>query len=179
MIFMKVFYGAILVFVFTLSSVTYGQQANADDVGNIDGMITALYEVISGPAGERDWQRFSSLFRDGASMGAISQTEDGELRYVSMTPDDYIERNDEYFKKNDFWEEEIDREVFQFGEIATVQTSYKIKSGKDGKVTHRGVNSVQLVYDQDRWWITNITWNSEREDNKIPEKLLNDTMKQE
>ncbi|MEL7834219.1 hypothetical protein [Fodinibius sp. Rm-B-1B1-1] len=170
----KVFYGAIFVFLFTLSSVTYGQRANADDVDNIDGIITAMYDVISGPAGERDWQRFGNLFKDGVSMAAITQTEDGELRYVSMTPDQYIERNDEYFTNNDFWEEEMDREVFQFGEIATVQTSYIIKSGKDGEVTHRGVNSVQLVYDQSRWWITNITWNSEREDNPIPDELLSD-----
>lgn len=57
-----------------------------------------------------------------------------------------------------------------------MQTSFKIKSAEDGKVSRRGVNTVQLVYDQDRWWITNITWNSERDDNKIPEQLLKDTM---
>lgn len=171
---MKVFYGAIFVFLFTLSSVTYGQQTHAEDVSNIDSIITALYDVISGPAGERDWDRFSSLFTDGASMGAISQTEKGELRYTSMTPDQYIEGNDEFFIKNDFWEEEIDRDVFRFGEIATVQTSYQILTGKEKEVSHRGVNSVQLVFEDARWWITNLTWNSEREGNPIPELLSKD-----
>lgn len=151
-------------------------MAKSEDVNSIDGIITALYDVISGPAGERDWDRFSSLYKDGANMGAISEAEDGALRYVSMTPDQYIDRNDEYFKKNGFWEEEIGRRVFQFGEIATVQTSFEIKAKKDGEVNRRGVNSVQLVYDQDRWWITNITWNSEREDNAIPEWLLKNEM---
>ncbi|WP_445666233.1 nuclear transport factor 2 family protein [Fodinibius sp. AD559] len=173
---MRLFYGLLIIFLFTLSSISYGQEPNSDDVGSIDNVIEAIYDVISGPAGERDWERFSSLFKDGASMGAMTQSEDGELRFVSMTPKEYKQRNAEYFKKNGFWEEEIGREIFQFGEIATVQTSFKIKSAKDGDVTRRGVNSVQLVYDQDRWWITNITWNSEREDNKIPEQLLKDTM---
>ncbi|WP_440999430.1 nuclear transport factor 2 family protein [Fodinibius sp. SL11] len=173
---MNVFYRAIFVFLFTFSGVTYAQQINTDDVGSIDSVITALYDVISGPAGQRDWDRFSSLFKEGATMGTISEAKDGTLHYVSMTPVQYIESNDEYFKKNGFWEEEIAREVFQFGEIATVQTSYKIKTAEDGEVTRRGVNTVQLVYDQNCWWITNITWNNEREDNKIPQTLLKDTL---
>jgi len=173
---MRLFYGSLIIFLFIFSNISYGQQPNADDVKSIDGLINALYEVISGPAGPRDWDRFSSLYKEEATMGAISEAEDGTLRYVSMTPDEYRDRNDEYFKKNGFWEEEIGREVFQFGEIATVHTSFRIKSAKVGEVTRRGVNTVQLVYDQDRWWITNITWNNERDDNKIPEQLLKDTM---
>lgn len=169
---MRSFYGSLIIFLFIFSSISYGQQPNTDDVKSIDGLITALYEVISGPAGPRDWDRFSSLYKEEATMGAISEAEDGTLKYVAMTADQYIDRNDEYFKKNGFWEEEIGREVFRFGEIATVQTAYHIKSGKEGKVIHRGINSVQLVYDQDRWWITNITWNNEREGNFIPEWLL-------
>lgn len=171
---MRLFYGLLITFLLLFSTLSFGQQVKTEDVKSIDGIITALYEVISGPAGQRDWDRFSSLYKAEATMGAISQTEDGALRYVSMTPDQYKERNDAYFKKNGFWEEEIARQVFQFGEIATVHTSFKIKSAKDGKVTRRGVNTVQLVYDQGRWWITNVTWNSEREDNKIPKVLLKD-----
>lgn len=170
---MKFLNGLLVMFLFIFSGISYGQQVNADDVKSIDGVITTLYNVISGPAGPRDWDRFSSLYKESATMGAISETEDGTLQYVSMTPDQYIKRNDEHFKKNGFWEEEIAREVFQFGEIATVQTSFAIKLARDGEVTRRGVNTVQLVNDQGRWWITNVTWNSEREDNKIPEQLLN------
>ena len=171
---MRLFYGFLIIFFFTFSSTSFGQQAKADDVQSVDGIISALYDVISGPAGERNWSRFSSLYKDQATMGAISEAEDGSLRFFAMTPDEYRERNDEYFKKNGFWEEEMGREVFRFGEMATVHTAFKIKSAKDGKVTRRGVNTVQLVYDQGRWWITNVTWNTEREDNNIPEQLLKD-----
>lgn len=170
---MKVFYCSLLICLFAFNSPTFGQQqANPNDVKSIDAIVTALYDVISGPAGQRDWDRMQSLFKPDATMGAISQTEEGELQYVSMTPEEYQQRNDEYFLKNDFWEEEIGREVFEFGEIATVQTAYKIMDDKQGEAVQRGINSVQLVYDQDRWWITNITWNTEREENLIPQKLL-------
>ena len=40
-----------------------GQEADPADVATQDAIIEALYDVISGPAGEaRDWDRFRSLF---------------------------------------------------------------------------------------------------------------------
>lgn len=165
---------SLLLILFALTTLSFSQEqkVNKVDGNSIDGIITAMYDVISGPAGQRNWERFSFLFKEEAMMGAISQTQDGTRQYVSMTPEQYIERNDEYFKKNDFWEEELGRKVFRFGEIATVQTAYHIRAGENGEPTHRGINSVQLVYDQGRWWITGITWNSESEDTPIPDELL-------
>ena len=36
--------------------------ANPKDVGSLDAIVAAVYDVISGPAGDRDWNRFRSLF---------------------------------------------------------------------------------------------------------------------
>ena len=37
--------------------------ARSEDVASVDAILGALYEVISGPAGEQiDWDRFRSLF---------------------------------------------------------------------------------------------------------------------
>ena len=36
----------------------------------------------------------------------------------------------------------------------------------------RGVNTIQLLHDQDRWWVLSIAWSEEDEDNPIPEKYL-------
>ena len=33
----------------------------ADDVKSLDAIMRAIYDVISGPAGDRDWNRFRSL----------------------------------------------------------------------------------------------------------------------
>ncbi len=41
----------------------------AGDVESVDGIVSALYASISGEAGEpRDWERFKSLFADGALL---------------------------------------------------------------------------------------------------------------
>ena len=149
-----------------------GLTARPEDVESVDAIIGALYDVISGPAGERDWDRFASLFKPRALMTAFSPNQEGEQTYRVMTPADYRELNGPFFMQNGFWEEEIGREVFQFGEIATVITAYQFRLEEEGEPAQRGVNSVQLVKDGGRWWVTNITWTTEREGVAIPEELL-------
>ena len=40
--------------------------AAPNDVKSIDAIVAAVYDVISGPAGERDWDRLRSLFHSEA-----------------------------------------------------------------------------------------------------------------
>jgi len=35
---------------------------NASDVDTVDHLAASLYDVVSGPAGQRDWDRFRALF---------------------------------------------------------------------------------------------------------------------
>ena len=43
--------------------------ADPEDVASVDAIVAAVYDVISGPAGEaRDWDRFRSLFLPGARL---------------------------------------------------------------------------------------------------------------
>jgi hypothetical protein len=37
-------------------------EAKPEDVKSPEAIVAALYDVISGPAGTRDWDRFRSLF---------------------------------------------------------------------------------------------------------------------
>lgn len=147
--------------------------ARPEDVASVDAMVKSLYEVISGPAGERNWKRFHSLFKPESRMSAISGPADGPLKMVSMSPQEYQEKNGPNFMKSGFYEEELGRRTEQFGEIAHVWSAYQFRLKEEGKPAQRGINSIQLVYDQHRWWITNILWNSERPDNPIEEELLN------
>lgn len=149
-------------------------QVPSEDFSSIDNIIDALYDVISGPAGKRDWKRMQALFKPEAKMAAFAENKKGQLVYILMTPEDYQKRNEEFFLNNGFWEEEIGRNVFRFGEMATIQSAYQFRLKEDGEPQQRGVNSIQLVYDQGRWWITNLTWNAERTDNPIPEDLFHD-----
>src|SRR6202050_3143900 len=71
---------------------------NPADVDTIEHLMGALYDVISGPAGQqRDWDRFRSLFLPDARMGVIrpdvAATADKPARKgdaVLFTPDTYV-----------------------------------------------------------------------------------------
>ncbi len=146
--------------------------ARPEDVASVDAIIQSLYEVISGPAGERDWERFYSLFKTDAKMSAFFKSQNGMNQFSSMTPEEYKIQNGPFFSQSGFWEEELGRDELRFGEMVHVFSAYASRLSENGEADQRGVNSIQLVYDQNRWWIVSLIWNAESEDNKIPNSLL-------
>jgi predicted metalloprotease with PDZ domain len=150
--------------------------ANAADVNSIDAVIKATYAVISGPAGPRDWNRFYSLFLPEAEMGAITKAADGKKLFKSMTPENYQKANAPFFMQYGFYEEELKRNVQQYGDVASVQSSYQYRTTPNGKVEQRGVNYFTLVQSNGRWWIANLSWQDEEKDLPLPKELDKKTM---
>ncbi|MDX6384012.1 MAG: hypothetical protein QOK48_1585 [Blastocatellia bacterium] len=147
--------------------------ANPADVATIDAAIAAVYDVISGPAGERNWDRFRSLFAPGARLVANGVRPTGEVVSRVMTVDDYAQRNGPFFEKNGFFEREAARHTDAFGNIAQVFSTYESRHAKDdAKPFQRGINSIQLMNDGKRWWIVTIFWQAEDENNPLPQKYL-------
>src|SRR5882672_4657508 len=146
--------------------------ANPKDVESIDAILAALYNVISGPAGDRDWNRFRSLFLPEARMGAVRKKPDGTFTASSFTPDGYVERAGKYFKEKPFFESELSRKTEQFGQEAHVFSTYESRNAKDEKPFARGINSLQLFNDGKRWYVVSIFWDEERADNPLPQKYL-------
>jgi hypothetical protein len=138
---------------------------------NVDNVIIDLYDVISGPAGERDWDRMKNLFHPNAIMGALRMDDGKELGYSSFTLEEYVERSGPYFLENGFFESELNRSTQQYGELIHMFSAYESRHTKQGPVFSRGINSIQLIMEKERWWIVSIQWNSEREDLPIPKKL--------
>lgn len=150
--------------------------ANSADVGSIDAIITAAYEVISGPAGQkRNWDRDRSLFIPGARLipTAAEPGGDGKIAPRILDVDGFIARVEPYFEKNGFFEKEIARRTEQFGHIAQVWSTYESRHKEDDpKPFMRGINSIQLFYDEERWWIVTIYWQQESAEEPVPEKYL-------
>ena len=149
-------------------------EPRIEDVESIDAIISAVYDVISGPASEeRDWDRFLSLFAPNARLIPTARTPDGEVTLRVMSPQDYVERATGFFKQpGGFFEHEIGRETEEYGNIAHVFSSYaSFREGEDEPFM-RGINSFQLFRHGDRWSVVSIFWDSERADNPIPEKYL-------
>lgn len=148
-------------------------SAKPADVATMDSIIAALYDVISGPAGKRDWDRFRSLFAPGARLIPNGIRPTGEVVSRVMTVDDYAQRNGPFLEKNGFFEREAARHTEAFANIAQVFSTYESRHAKDdAKPFQRGINSIQLVNDGKRWWIVTVFWQGEDDKNPLPEKYL-------
>jgi hypothetical protein len=140
------------------------------DVASIDGVVRALYEVISGPAGApRDWDRERKLFFPGARLVPTRLAPDRRPVADVFDVDGYIASRTPMFEKDSFFETEIARRTFVFGNIAHVLSSYELSRAPGEKPFVRGVNSIQLYHDGKRWWVLSILWDSERPGNPLPD----------
>ncbi|MBO6793924.1 MAG: hypothetical protein JJ895_08440 [Balneolaceae bacterium] len=72
---------------------------------------------------------------------------------MSWSPDEYIERAGAGLERDGFFESEIGQQVEQFGNIAHVFSTYDSRRTAEGEVFMRGINSIQLFNDGNRWWI--------------------------
>jgi hypothetical protein len=145
--------------------------AKPADTDSVDTVVHAVYDVISGPAGTRDWARFRSLFAEGARLIPIRVNGDSSSASV-MTPDEYAQKAGANFEKNAFFESEASRRVETFGNIAHVFSTYESRRAPGEKPFARGINSFQLVKIGGAWKVMTILWDSERPANPLPEKYL-------
>jgi hypothetical protein len=145
--------------------------AKPEDVKSIESIMAALYNVISGPAGERDWNRFRSLFLPGAHLTSTGVAADGSVRVHPNSVDDYAQGAGGYFLKNGFFESPIVNRIQTFGNVAQVFSSYESRHAAGEAPFARGINSLQLLNDGKRWWIVSILWDSERPDNPLPKEF--------
>jgi len=154
---------------------TLNMPANPADVASIDAIITAAYDSISGPAGQkRDWARERSLFYPGARLIPTAKPdESNNLAPEMLDVDGFIARVEPYFAEHGFYEKEIARRTEQFGQLAHVWSTYESRHNSDDpKPFMRGINSIQLFYDGSRWWIVTIYWQQESPEHPIPDRYL-------
>ncbi|MEM6768279.1 MAG: hypothetical protein AAF824_12890 [Bacteroidota bacterium] len=149
-------------------------QDYAKDVQDIDTIIEVLYAVISGEQNEaRDWDRFQNLFIPEARLIPTRKGEEGKTLYTILTPAEYVERFGSRLEENGFYEKEIHRVTETYGSLCHIFTTYEsYHSAADTEPYVRGINSIQLMHDGDRWWIIQIYWLGETEENPLPGKYL-------
>ena len=142
------------------------------DVATLDGIINAYYEVVSGPAGESaDRRRDESLHHSAALVAIASVDDEGVPTIQTMTIGGYHDRFGGP-RQQGFYEWEIHRVKQRFGNVAHVWSTYVYSDAPDGPPQARGINSIQLYHDGERWWITSWIFDSERAGNPIPAEYL-------
>ena len=148
--------------------------ARPADVSSVDAIVAALYDVISGPAGQkRDWNRMRSLFIPGARLIPVRADSGGGSTAIVLDVEAYIDRSGPFLEQGGFFEREIARRTERFGNIAHVFSTYEARRTlQDPAPFMRGINSIQLQRDGDRWWIVTVFWDAERVGNPLPAEYL-------
>jgi hypothetical protein len=148
--------------------------AAAADVRSMDAIMHAYYDVISGPAGNRDWNRFYSLFVPGGRLIQTSRpAPDSTPRTVVRTPQEFVQWIGPYMAKNALYEKEISHSVDTFDAITQRFSTYAIRNAAgDAKPSGRGIASAQLFNDGKRWYIVTVYWDNETPGSAIPSRYL-------
>jgi hypothetical protein len=148
------------------------RAADPADVATLDGIISAFYDVVSGPAGApRDWARDSTLYTATVRF-AFPAGAGAERRWQTVDHAVYARQADTFLQQG-FFEREIHRVVSRFGAMAHVFSTYEWSSPTpDGPQRGRGINSIELMFEDGRWWITYAQWAAESADQPIPAAYL-------
>ena len=150
-----------------LAAAAAAPQVPASDMAGIDAAIRGVYEVISGPPGQkRDFDKMRSLFAPGATLKAT-----GPKGLRGGTLEDYISRNKDILEQKGFTERELGRRTEVWGGLATAWSAYDGRTA-DGSFHERGINSFQLVKIDGKWVVASILWQEETPDNTLPRGLI-------
>lgn len=144
-----------------------GQQKTS--LLTIDRIVNELMNQVTIQKGEKaDTAAIRNLFHHTAQLHVLIN---GDTSMVeSVTLDDFLVLMRDPYYEEGYLEQEIHKVVDEFNGIANVFQSFY---GKDSEgAEERGINSYQLVYYDERWWILNMVWTMETEDKKLPTRYL-------
>lgn len=131
----------------------------------IGTVIDEMYDMISGPAGPRDWSRQADCFLPEARQVRTFIDSEGRSAMLAMELADYAANVTPFFMANPFYEVETSRWIDLFGNIAHVWSAYEARTCPDAAdVERRGINSIQLFRHSELGWrIVAMIWDNERD----------------
>jgi hypothetical protein len=158
-------------------------MAYEKDVESIDAIVKATYEVISGPAGPKDWARERFIMHPAARMmrGLPADAPAGAAPTPGLavfSVEQFMDYAKPKVEGEAFYEYETGREVFRFGRLAHVVSAYASTHAMDQAPFARGINSIQLWFDGGRWWVLGILWDWAGGEIRIPPHLLETAVQQ-
>jgi hypothetical protein len=150
------------------------------DAASPEAIVAALYASVShAPEASPNWERMRTIFLPVGMLVPPRKPE--EALFTVIDVDGFEER----FKKSmaaakekgtpptGFYEKELSRRTDCFGNVCQIFSTYESRhTESDAKPFVRGINSIQLVRDGQRWWIASVIWDTERTDNPIPPPYL-------
>ena len=165
-------------FIIISTNLTAQDKALADTaaVKSIDGILKKMLNIISGEKGKiRDWESFRNLFLLTANFtvlnNAVPNNKDSFAQPVeTVNLEEFIKlMHDEYYDAG-YLEFETGKTVDQYNGLASVFQSFYGKDSDNHE--EKGINSYQLVFFKNRWWIANLVWVTASNGAPIPQKYL-------
>ncbi len=162
----------ILVLLYVACQLPSMAQIDTMALKTVEGITDKMLEMISGEIGEeRDWEEYRNLFLPTAQKISLRNSKDGKASVRVMNLEEFVRNVGPLYARDGFDEFKIGLTVHEFNGIATAFQSYYCKN-LIGTYEARGVNTYQLVFKDDRWWIASTLFTSETDDVKLPKKYL-------
>jgi hypothetical protein len=144
------------------------EEKYAEDVKSIDAIINAYYDVVSGSSSDPwEFERDKFIHSERAVITRLdengkaeSHTLEAEYIPIGLSP------------KEDFYENELKRIVSKCGNIAQVWSAFEIRTEPETKSNIRGLNSVQLHFEDGRWFIDSWTCEMESEKSSVVTEFM-------
>jgi hypothetical protein len=144
----------------TTSNSLHTQQPSTLDPA-IARLLSRLYEVISfSEGGEPDWSGMSEVFSAHAHITRV--TPEGTDYFDLPTFQAMAQEMLRLGAYTAFHEQEVACRVECFGNIAHVASAYETKRDPEARAClSRGINSLQLVRENDNWRVLSLCWDDE------------------
>jgi len=147
-------------------------QIDTVAVKTIEGITNKMIELISGEIDEpRNWDAYRNLFLPTAQKISINRKAPPKRQVRVRNLEEFVRDVGPLYKRDGFEEYAIGLTVNEYNGIANVFQSFYCKNLL-GTYERRGINSYQLVYADDRWWIASTTFTNEAKTEALPDKYL-------
>jgi hypothetical protein len=135
-------------------------EHSAEEDG-IQALLSRLYDVISFPEdGEPDWEGMKRVFSPHARVTRV--TPEGTDYFDLPTFQAMAQELLRIGAYTAFYEREVACRVERFGNVAHVTSAYETRRHPQARAClGRGVNSLQLVRENDEWRVLSLCWDED------------------
>ncbi|WP_445955493.1 hypothetical protein [Yeosuana sp.] len=143
-------------------------------VKTIDGIVIRAFDLLSRKDDKiKNMEKTRNLYLPSAKFTILNHPIDSlPQKYETVSLDEflkYMNENQEYYEKG-FTQYELGKVVNEYNGIANVFQGFYAKDSENQEV--KGITSYQLIYFNERWWISDLLWTTDTNGNPIPEKYL-------
>lgn len=150
-------------------------QANAAStppaLSTIQGISHELLRIITSEnGGKTDWQSFKNLFLETSTLSVLQHGDHVKRPTRTMTINEFITLMGDGYSDKRFQGQQTGIAIQEYNGIANVFQSSKSQDA--GGPVATGINSYQLVFFNDRWWISHLLYVSNANGVEVPNEYL-------